>query len=436
MAPRIERVKVALIEPLVDEYGNEFLSRDYSLQVNKDYVTELAESFGPSGEPDEHVKLVRDGDVFRIKAGNSRVRAMKQLGTEECWAVIDDDDTVQGVVETAVRTNVKKKYEPVEESRFTQQLAMFGDDEYVGGVSGIGAEKAARLRRGRAMAGEKAEQMSLDRLYVLPDFEGRPEMVEQIIDSNEGSWRGVADRLRREKEREETREAFAAKAVELNIGLVEDRPSDKRWVMTCDGPDDLAADYMSASVTHKGLVGRIADNWSGVCLDLYGVPLHDEEEDEAEAEQRRLREEYSKAAALVDGEIFEWVVDQFDVTYDATVPAAFQALLEHCYKLAKGELIVQRALEMFPQADSEDECLTMFAIGYSAGVKRFAAYADRIACEPRAYDGYYINHCTSALAWADLHIDDGWQPSEGAAAFLGKVREWVSKAKALRDDDE
>ena len=436
MAPRIERVKVALIEPLVDEYGNEFLSRDYSLQVNKDYVTELAESFGPSGEPDEHVKLVRDGDVFRIKAGNSRVRAMKQIGTEECWAVIDDDDTVQGVVETVVRTNVKKKYEPVEQSRFTQQLAMFGDDEYVGEVASIGTERAAKLRRGRQMAGDKAEQMSLERLYVLPDFEGRPEMVEQIIDSSEGSWQGVADRLRREKERDETREAFAAKAAELKIELVDGRPDDKKWVMTCDGPDDLAADYMSASVTHKDLVGRIADNWSGVHMDLYGIPLHDEEEDEAEAEQRRLQEEYSKAGALVDGEIFEWVVDQFDVTCDAMIPAAFQALLEHCYKLAKGEFLVQRALEMFPQAESENECLTMFAIGYSAGVKRFAQYAYRIAGEPGAHDSWYANHYTSALAWADLHIDDGWQPSEGAASFLGKVREWVSKAKALRDDDE
>ena len=80
MARVIERVKVADIYPLEDEYGNQYLSRDYDLEVNKEYVERLAESFGPDGEPDEEVKLIRDGDVFRIKAGNSRVRACILLG--------------------------------------------------------------------------------------------------------------------------------------------------------------------------------------------------------------------------------------------------------------------------------------------------------------------------------------------------------------------
>lgn len=115
MSLQIERVRVADVLPLVDEYGNEFLNRDYSLDVNKAYVAELAASF-KDGEPDEPIVVVRDGDVFRIKAGNSRVRAMKELGTEECWAIVDDEGTEQAINETVVRTNTKKKYEAVEEA--------------------------------------------------------------------------------------------------------------------------------------------------------------------------------------------------------------------------------------------------------------------------------------------------------------------------------
>ena len=53
MAMKLERVKVADIKPLEDEYGNQFASRDYDLKANKEYVSELATSFDASGEPEE-----------------------------------------------------------------------------------------------------------------------------------------------------------------------------------------------------------------------------------------------------------------------------------------------------------------------------------------------------------------------------------------------
>ncbi|HAM14576.1 MAG TPA: hypothetical protein DCP91_01655, partial [Eggerthellaceae bacterium] len=245
--PVLERVRLSDVLPLVDEYGNEICNRDYSLQVNIDYVDELARSFGPSGEPDEEVKLVRDGDVYRVKAGNSRVRAMKQLGTEECWAVIDPEDTVQSVLETVVRTNVKKKYEPAEESRFVQQLALFGDDEYVGAVARIGAESAGRLRRGAALAGERAQQVCMEQLMAAADFEDRPEYAEEILGAAEGSWRSVAGELARRKRADEAEAALRARAAELGIAVVDELPDGLRYAGRCDDADGLEAAYMAAA---------------------------------------------------------------------------------------------------------------------------------------------------------------------------------------------
>ena len=106
--PRIETVSIEDVFPYVDEYGNEFLSRDYSLRENQEYVHELARSMARRGVPDEPVTLARDGGVYRIVAGNSRVMAMRELGTKRFPAVILDDEDAQAAVETAVRTNTKK----------------------------------------------------------------------------------------------------------------------------------------------------------------------------------------------------------------------------------------------------------------------------------------------------------------------------------------
>ena len=49
MSLELLRVRLDDIYPLEDVYGNLIASRDYSLQVNADYVARLAKSFGESG---------------------------------------------------------------------------------------------------------------------------------------------------------------------------------------------------------------------------------------------------------------------------------------------------------------------------------------------------------------------------------------------------
>ena len=89
----IETVSIEDVFPLEDEYGNSMARRDYTLKANKDYVKRLAESFNPeTKQPDEPPVLVRDRGIYRIKAGNSRVEAMRLLKVKSFTAVVEDGD--------------------------------------------------------------------------------------------------------------------------------------------------------------------------------------------------------------------------------------------------------------------------------------------------------------------------------------------------------
>lgn len=207
--PTIERVSIDDVYPWEDEYGNEFLSRDYSTKENQKYVERLAESMRAKGVPDEPVQLSRDGGIYRIVSGNSRVRAMRLLGTKAFDALVLDDaeaeEAMRRAVETTVRTNTKKKYDQIEESRFVQQLAMFAGDQYVAEAAGITVEQVRKVRKGRRAVGDDADEMTLYRLAAIAEFEGDAKAVEQLsrcpereIDANLGLLRSKRERTEKE----------------------------------------------------------------------------------------------------------------------------------------------------------------------------------------------------------------------------------------------
>ena len=430
----LKRVKVAELHTPRDKYGNEFPSREFDQQVNKDYVQELAGSFRANGEPDVELSLVpRPEGGYYVADGQSRMHAMQLLGTEECWGVVDEDATVQDVIETIMRTNKKKKYEPTEESRVVQQLAAFGDDTYVSEVASIDVDKAARVRRAREIIGERAEQLSLDRLYVVPDFEGDEEAVKLIIDAPEARWQSIAENLLRRKKLEEQRAAFKAEAEKLDIELVENWPDGgRKYICRCKSADDLSADYMAARVEHTDVVGQLSDNWYDVQVNFYGKPLNAEKESQEQAERRRLGEEYEETAQRIDDECCNWVLEQFSEANSEENLSALPMLNEACRKVAISNWYLSDALKMFPQAKKEENCLVIFALGYKSTRKMLTSYADDMAEETPS--GIAMERMQQALEWVDLHIADGWQPDDGMQQFLDLVREKVDGYEAETDD--
>lgn len=317
----IETVKIEDIYPLEDEYGNDMATRDYSLEVNKRYVEELAASFGPDGTPDELITLVRDDGIYRVKAGNSRVRAMELLGTKECQAIVEDIDgeeaRAQAIVETVVRTNTKKKYEALEESSFVRQLHMFGDDQYVSEVSGIEVEKVARMRKAVEIVDDAAEDMSLLRLIAIGEFADDEEAVEKLSKCEERNWERVYDGLVRQREARRRCEEIEAALSEAGIELVEERPEGYVYDSWFDKLDDVENLPVDAKVSRNNY-----SNYYNVYL-----PADEKEvspEEEARKESIALRKaRYEKAsesraafvAAHVNDDMHELVEKADDSPY-------------------------------------------------------------------------------------------------------------------------
>ena len=423
------RVKVADIFPLEDEYGNRFLSRDYDLPANKEYVKRLAASFGPSGEPDEQIKLIRDGDVYRIKAGNSRVMAMRELGTEECWAVVDTDDTVQSVLETVVRTNTKKAYEPVERSRFEQQLLLFGDDQYVSDVSQIGLEDVARMRRGRQIAGERAETYTLDRLFAIGEFEGDAQAVKRIEEAADSNIGGVVARLRREREQNELREAFKAKAaahhIKVSSNVQEECPGAK-YIMACDDPDDLLADYMAAAADHTEVVGFLQTTWMGVQMSFYGVPMPDAEAERAAAEEREALDSAHAQAKALDEHIREWIAGKLQSDSDISdeLPNLYRIMEES----RNDSYLFDDALGEFPFLKGTPLSKVDFAqllIQWQTEIVR----VERI-CALGAKAAWQKNSVRDVVDCLEAYASDGWIPPDGSEGFIGKLGAMASEEDA------
>lgn len=290
MATVIETVNIEDVYPLVDEFGNDLATRDYSTKENQAYVEELARSMRAKGIPDEMVTLVRDGGIYRIKAGNSRVMAMRKLGTKTFPAIVEDESTEQAVIETVVRTNTKKKYEAVEESRFIRQLAMFGTDEYVAEVSGIEAEKVAKVRRAAKVVQDAADDMSLLRLMAIGEFADDPEAVEALTNCSEREYQTIARRFEARRKKEKGADDLARELEARGIPIVSD-PAGMALVANVNKAAMIPADLPDGCVAAP-------HNSAGFFMILRPAPAEQEAEPEQIEEENAARAMADAMAAL------------------------------------------------------------------------------------------------------------------------------------------
>lgn len=279
----IETVSIDDVFPLEDEYGNDLARRDYTLKANKDYVRRLADSFDKeTGRPDELVTLVRDGGIYRVKAGNSRVEAMRLLGTKSFPAIIDEDDTVQSCVEAAWRTDTKKTYEETEKAEIFRALTLFGDDEYVAETTGTDVERARRIRRGAKHAEEAMDQMPLEWYEAVgeADEAGDQEMVAALTAASAKTWQQAQRSLRWDREHAEKVDAL--KAALAMAGCLIDEDGGDRAGMEYICTADRAADVEGREFPDGSVAYMQPGGWAFV----YGpAPQADTEAERVKAER-------------------------------------------------------------------------------------------------------------------------------------------------------
>lgn len=299
---RLEEVSIEDVYPYEDEYGNQFLSRDYSTKENQRYVHDLARSMKKKGIPDEPVQLVADGGIYRIKSGNSRVMAMRELGTKKFPAIIYDGDDLVESIETVIRTNTKKKYEAVEESRFVQQLTMFAGDEYVAETSGMDVERVRRIRRGRDKVDDAAEDMTLWRLEAIGEFDDDQQAVDELTNCTEKEYPAIVARYRSAREtanrQSEIEGALKKRGVEIG------ETSGMRLVKTVSSaskiPDDLPEGCVASPHQVPGYFNIYAPASDAV----------DSREEDKKAMRAALAESYKQGAQRREEWLAEHIADE------------------------------------------------------------------------------------------------------------------------------
>ena len=422
MALRIETVRLEDVHPIKDEYGNEYTSRDYSTKANKAYVQELAESMRAKGEPDEPITLIQDGGIYYIKAGRSRYEAMKLLGTEKCQAIIDEDDTVQSVLETVIRTDTKKKYEDVEKSRYVQQLAMFGNDEYVSGVTGIEPAKVAKIRRARVVVDEAGDDMTIDRLFLIDEFSDDPVAVEKLTRCKESEAASLAVRLRREREAKERQDAFEAALEPLGVPVVKDRQAvqNLKYYVLAPQPEQVA-DYLPPEWDEGQVVAFLIGNR----CEIYADPeIAKDEESPEQAEARRQADAYREAIRAMDDARIAWVWE--NVATGRKMAGVEREAWENLQRIAYfeekiGNLPENAKAEGLASGPSKLD----FIVAYQSFAMRGGLFSTPLATGK--IEPYQRANLVAYIEANDLHVADGWDPGDAAAI--------IDKLKALEEGE-
>lgn len=152
------------------------------------------------GEPVNPIVVVEDGGIYRIVDGERRYKAMCKNKLARCHAVVCDDMDEANAMVAMVATDDKRPLTDVERSRGVQQMLLLGvDPERVERAGRMPKGAAAKLRRARAAVDDAGDDMTIDRMLAIAEFEelGEGAAVEKLTSCREGEWRDVAKADRR-----------------------------------------------------------------------------------------------------------------------------------------------------------------------------------------------------------------------------------------------
>ena len=271
-------------------------------------VSALAATMATNGgQPFSPIIVVPDGSKSRLVDGERRRRAMVELGTERCDALVFMS---MGDAEAAVAmmaTDNSKALDERERLRGFQSMIALGVDD--DGVASVTGTDSATVRRVRRYAKDLPEQATLDGLIAAAHDEFSDEERRQILDQCGRVWgdpEAEANRIRKRHERE-------AKLAEIRAALPES-------IEISDGarPGEYTASHDGlvyvARVASEKAAEKFAAEWhenpelvayeDGSGYAIYRKADKDaiSEREARQAEEKRLRDEHKAAydEALVD----------------------------------------------------------------------------------------------------------------------------------------
>lgn len=327
-----------LIEiPVGDVYPDENNPR-------KDYgdLDALAASFALNetnpGEPVNPIVAVRDGGIYRIVDGERRWRAMRKAGTSRCHAVVCDGMDEANAMVAMLATDDKLGLTEIERSRGVQQMLLLGvDPERVERAGRMAKGSAAKVRRARRAVDDAGDDMTLDRLIAIAEFdeEGDDDAVARLESCREDEWRKVADGIRDERRKEKLVAATRASLEAQGVPIVDAKPDGYVYAGRVTSPD--AADGVVERRGGAAIVAvRGSDSWNSDAFELYMEEGSEDDPSEFELDLAAKdimpyikavddtclawfdgllsegAEALEKAAPNVSGTVSEYVTDYFD----------------------------------------------------------------------------------------------------------------------------
>ena len=222
-------------------------------EVTDASVKMLAASIAVAGQTDP-ITVFRDGeDAYIVDSGHHRLAAMKSLGIETIRAIVLTDLDDKRAAEIMVASNMHFPVTDVEASRGTQMMLATGVRPVdAAAVSGVSQDLVSRASRGLALAADYAEDMSLERLAVLPEFEGDAEAVKTLLTCYEKDWPSVYAQLARSKNlREKLTRVVAPEPFDTDCGeawcsLID--PDIDNVVFECGHESECKAAFASGQV--------------------------------------------------------------------------------------------------------------------------------------------------------------------------------------------
>ncbi len=379
------------------------------------------------GQPVSPIVVVPDGGRYRLVDGERRWRAMRELGTARCDALVFP---TMGDAETAVAmmaTDDSKALSEAERLRgFQSMLALGVDDEVV--ADAVGTD-AATVRRVRRIAADAPEQATLDGLIAAADDEFSAEERSTILAEASrrfGDPRAAADRIRREHERRRRLDAIRLSMPDC----VDFRPGSKPYDPERDGlsyvrtvRDAKAGARLAAQLEGEADVVAYED---GIGYAVYRQ-LSEGALDPAEAEAARVRRVRAEHQQAYDGAYREmcrfatepWVVD--DMASRHRTPASRRPNLceavtaERVTRYATyGRALSEEGRELLGAAATvaEDEDPSLLEVcQWLVGKHGSRGLLDYVGTDVSRYAA------ESFMAAYEALLLDGWHPSEAAQAI-------------------
>ena len=272
--------------PIADVHPNPMHYRE----VKPEDVETLAASIAVVGQL-EPVTVFRDGEIYVVDSGHHRLAAMQKLGLTDIKAIVLDDIDEATSASVMVASNMHFPESALERSRGTQLMIATGvRPEDAAALIGEDADTVKRVAHGMGIAKDYAEDMSLERIAVLDEFEGDDEAVGKLLTAPEAQWRHIYDDLRRAKNRAVQIEAARAIITEAGCEIIEAIDHSKyEWL---DGKDEApeGAQYGFVNVSYTNV-------WISWWTDA-GEEVVDPEEQARIEQQAIIANALADAAAL------------------------------------------------------------------------------------------------------------------------------------------